>query len=92
MVLIADRSFFMRIQMSLNPYQQNYLYASLSSFEKALRLADQLLVEGGQRGILYYQKSHLDLGLLQSARNKPGSSRACQPGQPARNRSAGRKF
>jgi tetratricopeptide (TPR) repeat protein len=56
--------------MSLNPYQQNYLYASLSSFEKALRLADQLLVEDSQRGILYYQKSNLDPAMRQSARNK----------------------
>ena len=56
--------------MFLNPYQQNYLYASLRSFEKALRLADQLLVDGDERGILYYQKSHLDPGMRQSARNK----------------------
>jgi len=62
--------------MALNLYQQNYLYVSLRSFEKALQLADQLLVEGGQRGILYYQKSNLDPAIRQSARNK--ISRALQ--------------
>lgn len=56
--------------MSLNPNQQNYLYATLSSFEKALRLADQLLAQGDQRGILYYQKSNLDPALRQSARDR----------------------
>jgi len=56
--------------MALNPNQQNYLYASLRSFEKALRLADQLLVQGDERGILYYQKSNLDPAMRQSARNK----------------------
>ena len=56
--------------MSLNPNQQNYLYASLLSFEKALRLADQLLAQGDERGILYYQKSNLDPDLRQSARQK----------------------
>ncbi len=56
--------------MSLNPNQQNYLYATLSSFEKALRLADQLLAQGDERGILYYQKSNLDPALRQSARQK----------------------
>jgi hypothetical protein len=56
--------------MALNPNQQNYLYATLSSFEKALRLADQLLAQGNQRGILYYQKSNLDPALRQSARHK----------------------
>ena len=56
--------------MSLNPNQQNYLYATLSSFEKALRQADQLLAQGDERGILYYQKSNLDPALRQSARQK----------------------
>jgi hypothetical protein len=56
--------------MSLNPNQQNYLYASLRNFEKALRLADQLLAQGDERGILYYQKSNLDPALRQSARDK----------------------
>ena len=56
--------------MSLNPNQQNYLHASLRSFEKALRLADQLLAQGDERGILYYQKSYLDPALRQSARDK----------------------
>jgi len=56
--------------MSLNPNQQNYLYASLLSFEKALRLADQLLAQGDERGILYYQKSNLEPDLRQSARQK----------------------
>jgi hypothetical protein len=56
--------------MALNPNQQNYLYATLSAFEKSLRLADRLLAEGDERGILYYQKSYLDAGLRQSARHK----------------------
>ena len=56
--------------MALNPNQQNYLYASLRSFEKALRLADQLLAQGDERGILYYQKSNLDPALRQSAHDK----------------------
>ena len=56
--------------MPLNPNQQNYLYASLRNFEKALRLADQLLAQGDERGILYYQKSNLDSALRQSARDK----------------------
>ena len=56
--------------MSLNPNQQNYLYASLRNFEKALRQADQLLAQGDERGILYYQKSNLDPALRQSARQK----------------------
>jgi hypothetical protein len=56
--------------VALNPNQQNYLYASLRSFEKALRLADQLLAQGDERGILYYQKSNLDPALRQSAHDK----------------------
>jgi hypothetical protein len=56
--------------MVLNPNQQNYLYATLQTFEKALRFADQLLVEGGEDGILYYQKSHLDAEKRQAARIK----------------------
>jgi len=57
--------------MVLNPNQQNYLHASLQTFEKALRLADQLLAaQGSVRGILYYQKSNLDAEMRQSARNK----------------------
>jgi hypothetical protein len=56
--------------MPLNPNQQNYLYASLRNFEKALRQADQLLAQGDERGILYYQKSNLDPALRQSARSK----------------------
>jgi hypothetical protein len=56
--------------MPLNPNQQNYLYASLRNFEKALRQADQLLAQGDERGILYYQKSNLDPALRQAARQK----------------------
>ena len=56
--------------MALNPNQQNYLYASLRNFEKALRQAEQLLAQGDERGILYYQKSNLDPALRQSARQK----------------------
>jgi phage terminase small subunit len=56
--------------MALNPNQQNYLYATLRAFEKSLRLADQLLVDGAEQGILYYQKSYLDAELRQSARHK----------------------
>jgi phage terminase small subunit len=56
--------------MALNPNQQNYLYATLRAFEKSLRLADQLLVDGAEQGILYYQKSYLDVELRQSARHK----------------------
>lgn len=56
--------------MTLNPNQQNYLYATLSAFEKSLRLADQLLIDGDEQGILYYQKSHLDAALRQSAHHK----------------------
>ena len=59
-----------RHTMSLNPNQQNYLYASLRNFEKALRQAEQLLAQGDERGILYYQKSNLDPALRQSARQK----------------------
>jgi hypothetical protein len=62
--------------MALNPNQQNYLYATLRAFEKSLRLADQLLVDGDEQGILYYQKSQLDAGQRQSARHK--ISRALQ--------------
>jgi hypothetical protein len=54
--------------MALNPNQQNYLYASLRSFEKVLKLADQFLVQGNERRILYYPKSNLDPGMRQSAK------------------------
>lgn len=45
---------------SLNPSQQRYLYASLISFERALRLADDLLSNPDERGILYYRQVQLN--------------------------------
>lgn len=44
----------------LNPYQQNYIRASLRFFENALRQVNRILEGGDERGILYYQKMTLD--------------------------------
>lgn len=47
-------------RVNLTEPQQRHLRASLISFEKALRLADRLLEDGDEVGILYYRKLYLD--------------------------------
>jgi hypothetical protein len=54
----------------LTPSQERSLYASLITFEKALRLVDRLLSDGDEIGILYYRKSYLDIQARERIRNK----------------------
>ncbi len=45
--------------IKLTPGQQRHVFATLLSYEKALRLAEQLLMNESETGILYVRKSVL---------------------------------
>lgn len=66
---MSQRAIAMK-QLLLNPYQQNFIRASLRSFEDALRQVNRFLEEGDERGILYYQKMTLDDERCQLAKEK----------------------
>ncbi len=55
---------------TLNSYQKNYIYASLRSFENALRQVNRLLEGGNDRGILYVQNKSLDAETRRAAKDK----------------------
>jgi len=57
-------------RIELNAYQRNYLRASLRSFENALRQVELILDGEDEQGILYIQKSKLDIETRQKAREK----------------------
>jgi hypothetical protein len=55
---------------TLNSYQKNYIYASLRSFENALRQVNRILDRGNERGILFYQQIHQDPETRRAAKEK----------------------